>query len=68
MKWIEMMNKMFAENPYTDDGRVTVDYAPNSRMVVIKVLDWETTINVDDELTEFGLMWAVMTKVKAMYN
>ena len=68
MKWIKMMNKMFAENPYTDDGRVTVDYAPNSRVVVIKAFDKVATINVDDGLTEYGLMWAVMVKVKAMYN
>lgn len=68
MKWIKMMNKMFAENPYTDDGRVTVDYAPNSRAIVVKVLDKVATINIDDGLTEYSLMWAVMIKVKAMYN
>ena len=33
MKYIEKMNEMFKVNPYTDNGRVAVDYAPNCDVV-----------------------------------
>lgn len=64
------MNAMFGANPYTDNGRVTVDYAPNCKLIVVRVLNKMKAINVDDEcyLTDYGIMWEVMDAVKKMYD
>ena len=67
MDFIEKMNEMFDWNRYTDDGRVVIDYAENCKVVVVKVLDKVETINVSD-LTEYGAMFAIMDKVKEMYD
>ena len=57
MAIIEKMNAMFQANPYTDKGRVVVDYASNCGVVVVKVMD----------TTEI-IMFAVMDKVREMYD
>lgn len=67
MDFIKRMNEMFDWNPYTDYGRVVIDYAENCKVVVVKVLDKIETINVSD-LTEYGVMFAIMDKVKEMYD
>lgn len=67
--WIEKMNDMFEWNGYTDDGRVAVEYSERCGLVIIKVLDDVEFIDVNKtNLTEFGLMYAVMDKVKEMYD
>ena len=68
MDYIKKMNKMFEANPWTDKGRVKIDYAPNSDVVVVKVLDKVETINNLDEYTDYGIMFAIMEKVDEMYN
>lgn len=67
MEFIEKMNEVFEANPYTWCGRVVVDYATNCNVVVVKVLDNVITIDISD-LTEYGVMFAIMDKVKEMYN
>lgn len=64
---IKKMNEMFAVNPYTDDGRVTVDYAPNCNCVVIKVCERTRMINVE-EYTMYGIMNVIMDNVREMYD
>lgn len=67
MEFIEKMNEMFEANRYTDDGRVAVDYAENCDVIVIRVLDKVEVLNITD-LTDYGIMMAVMDKVKEMYG
>lgn len=67
MAIIEKMNAMFQANPYTDKGRVVVDYASNCGVVVVKVMDTTEIIDID-ALTEYGIMFAVMDKVREMYD
>lgn len=64
---IEKMNAVFEANSYTDKGRVVVDYAPNCDAIVVKVMDTMEIINTD-ALTEYGIMFAVMDKVREMYD
>ena len=66
MKYIEKMNEMFKANPYTDNGRVAVDYAPNCDVIVINVCGKTAVIEIEG-LTDIGVMWAVLDKVKEMY-
>lgn len=66
-RFIKKMNEMFAVNPYTDNGRVTVDYAPNCGCVVIKVCERARMINVE-EYTMYGIMNAIMDNVREMYD
>ena len=67
MEFIKKMNEMFEANPYTWNSRVVVDYAENCNVVVVRVLDNVVTINVSD-FTEYGVMFAIMDKVKEMYD
>ena len=64
---IKKMNEMYAVNPYTDDGRVTVDYAENCDCVIIKVMEKVRVIKVE-EYTMYGVMNCVMENVKEMYD
>ncbi len=66
-KFIKEMNVMFDANPYTDKGRVVVDYAPHCDVVIVKVMDKTEIIEID-ALTEYGIMYAIMDKVKEMYD
>ena len=66
-KFIKKMNEMFEANVYTDKGRVVVDYAPNTDMIVVKVLDKAEVIDVGG-LTQYGIMFAVMEKLREMYD
>lgn len=68
LKYIKTMNKMFADNAYTDGNRVTVEYAPKCGVIVVKVMDKVATIDNIDDYTDFGLMYVVMAKVKQMYD
>ena len=48
MEWINTLNKMYEENPCTDDGRVAVSYCEDLRVVVVKVFDNYNVIDIDD--------------------
>ena len=67
MEFIEKMNEMFANNSYTDNGRVVVEYAPKCNVIVVKVMDEVSVVYIDD-YTEYGLMYRIMCKVNEMYN
>ena len=66
-EWVKKMNEMFEANPYTDNGRVVVEYAPKCGVIVVKVMD-EVSVVYIDEYTEYGLMCRIMCKVSEMYN
>nr|DAE65023.1 MAG TPA: hypothetical protein [Bacteriophage sp.] len=66
--WIDKMNEMFAENCYTDDGRVTVDYCKNADKMLITVLEDTFIISNVREYTDFELMMKCMEIVKTLYN
>ena len=56
MKWVEEINKMFAENEYTDKGIVTVDFCENANIIVISVLGEKELIDINKEgLSSYGL-------------
>ena len=67
MKWIDFMNKMYENNPYTNDGRVVVSYCDNMDVVVVKVLSNYKVIEVGD-LNEFGMMYKINDVVCEMYG
>lgn len=67
VKLIEKINLMFDFNPYTDEGRVIVDYAPNMHIVVINVMGKTEMVDIND-LTEYGAMYAILDKVREMYD
>lgn len=67
MDFIKRMNDMFAENPYTDNGRVKVSYDDVCNVVVVKVLNDVETIDASEH-TYYGLMYAIMGKVEELYG
>lgn len=66
--WLTKMNEMFAENCYTDNGRVTVDYCKNADKLLVTVLEDTFVISSSREYTDFGLMMKCMEIVKTLYN
>ena len=64
---IKKINEMFEANPYTNNGRVVVDYSENCNAVVVNVLDKVEAVYTE-ELTEYGIMFVIMDKVKEMYD
>ena len=66
MNWIDIMNNMLANNPYTN-GRVTVDYCRNANVVVIAVCGNNALIKTDN-YTDYGLMMKCMEVIDALYN
>lgn len=67
VKFIKKMNEMFEANAYTDGGRVVVDYVENIDAIVVKVMDKVEVVSTE-ELTQYGIMFAIMDKVKEMYD
>ena len=67
MEFINKMNEMFNANPYMDSDRVTVEYAEKTNVVIVKVLNKIELVKAD-EYTAYGLMYAVLDKVKEMYG
>lgn len=65
--FITKVNEMFEANTYTDNGRVVVDYAENIDAIVVKVMDKVEIVNTE-ELTQYGIIFAIMDKVREMYN
>ena len=66
--WVDKMNEMFAENCYTDNGRVTVDYCKNADKLLVTVLDDTFVISSAEKYTDFELMMQCMEIVKTLYN
>ena len=70
--WIKKMNEMFEENCYTDGCRVLVGYEEVTNVIVVQVLNQIEIIDTNkreiNELTEYGLMYAVLDKVREMYD
>ena len=67
--WLNRMCDMFEWNAYTDDGRIAVEYSERCKIIIIKVLDDVEYIDVNKtDFNEFGLMYAVLDKVREMYN
>lgn len=66
-KWIEKMNKMFLENRYTDDERVTVVINDDSHTVRVTVLNESVDVDING-LTDYGAMMVIMATVDRLYN
>lgn len=67
MEWINKMNEMLEENPYTNGNRVTVEYSEASESVFVTVNGKSSVISVDN-LTEYGLMMEIMRTIDRLYN
>ena len=66
-EFIKKINEMFEANPYTNNGRVVVDYSKSCNAVVVNVLDKVEAVYVE-EFNEYGIMFVIMDKVKEMYD
>ena len=62
MEWINKLNEMLEENPYTNGNRVTVEYSPIANGVRIDVCGKSSVISADN-LTEYGLMMEIMMEI-----
>ena len=67
LSWIKTLNKMYTENPCTDDNRVVVSYCDDMHAVVVKVLDKYQVIEIDS-LTDWGVLVKVQDVVREMYE
>lgn len=63
LKWIEMLNKLYDEHPYTSDGRVVVSYCPELDVIVVRVLDKYKVVEVFDFND-----WGVLNKIQEVVN
>ena len=67
MEWINKMNEMLEENPYTNGNRVTVTYSEESEIVFVTV-NGKNSIVMWEGLTEYGLMMKIMRTIDRLYN
>jgi hypothetical protein len=67
MNWIKTLNELYADHPYTDNGRVVVSYCRELNAVVVKVLDDYKVIEIDD-YTDWGALKKVQETVCEMYD
>jgi hypothetical protein len=65
MKWIDMLNAMYAEHPYTNGGRVVVEFCPELGVMVVKVLGKYKVIECNN-LNELGILFEVQKVVNKM--
>lgn len=68
INWITKMNEMFAENSYTNDKRVTVDYCENAESLLITVCGDTSVIQNIERFTEYGLMMECIRVADTLYN
>ena len=67
LKWIKTLNKMYADNPWTDDGRVVVSYCADMDAVVVKVMGKYQVVEIDT-LTDWGILIKIQDVVREMYE
>ena len=67
MEYIKTLNKMYAEHPYTSDGRVVVCAVPELDAVAIRVFDEDYLINVSN-LTDWGILCKVQEFIRIAYD
>lgn len=67
MEWINKLNEMLEENPYTNGNRVTVMYSEESEGVFVTVNE-KTSIIMWEGLTEYGLMIEIVKTIDRLYN
>ena len=68
MEWIKTLNKMYAEHPYTDSGRVVVTYCAEMDVVVVKVAGIHNHFYVIEceEYNERGILWEIQSYVNGI--
>ena len=66
LKWVKALNKMYAEHPYTSDGRVVVSYCADMDTVVIKVWDKYRVLALED-FNDIGILFAIQKTIEEMY-
>lgn len=66
-EWINKMNEMFANNAWTDGGRVKViDYDDTNNIVSIKVCSEIKNIDITD-MSDYNIMMNIMKTMDKMY-
>jgi hypothetical protein len=66
-EWIIKMNEMFANNAWTDEGRVKViDYDDTNNIVSIKVCSEIKNIDITD-MSDYNIMMNIMKTMNEMY-
>jgi hypothetical protein len=66
-EWINKMNEMFANNAWTDDGRVKViDYDDVTNTITIKVCSEIKNIDITD-MSDYNIMMNIMKTMDEMY-
>ena len=65
MKWIDMLNAMYAEHPYTNGGRVVVEFCYELGVMVVKVMNEYRVIDCSI-YNELGILHAVQEAVFEM--
>lgn len=66
-EWIIKMNEMFANNAWTDGGRVKViDYDDTDNIVSIKVCSEIKNIDITD-MSDYDVMLNIMKTIDEMY-
>lgn len=66
-EWIIKMNEMFANNAWTDGGRVKViDYDDTNNIVSIKVCSEMKNIDITD-MSDYNIMMNIMKTMDEMY-
>lgn len=66
LKWIEMLNKLYEEHPYTCNERVRVSYCPELDVVVVRVLDKYRVVEVF-HYNDWGVLNKIQEVVNEMY-
>ena len=65
--WINILNNLYANNPYTDNGRVVVTYSGELNVIIVKVLGNYKIVEIDT-FTDWGMLNEVCKVVREMYE
>lgn len=66
-EWINKMNEMFANNAWTDAGRVKViDYDDTNNIISIKVCSEIKNIDITD-MSDYNIMMNIIRTMDEMY-
>ena len=66
-EWINKMNEMFANNAWTDEGRVKViDYDDVTNTITIKVCSEIKNIDITD-MSDYNIMMNIIRTMDEMY-
>lgn len=67
MEWINKMNEMFENNPYTDSGRMKVEVDVKHNTTTITIYPKVCVIENINRFTEVGLMLEIFKVISNEY-